>query len=90
MTGLPVLKVCFGPLLQSAAFTASDYINSLPQKPHKKHAAAKSSKQLENFYMCNNVTTVCVIGVMKESYKEGSKSIKTCWDQPYVAGQANE
>lgn len=56
MTGLPVLKVCFGPLLQSAAFTPSDYINSLPQKLRKKHTVAQSSTQLDNFYMCNNVT----------------------------------
>lgn len=61
MTSLPVLKVYFGPLLQSAAFMLMDYINRLSQWPFKKQTVAKSSIQLEIFYMCNNVTVECVI-----------------------------
>lgn len=55
MTGLAVLKVCIGSLLQSATFTTACHGGI-----KRKHTVAKSSIQLENLYMCNNVPVKCL------------------------------
>ena len=53
MTGFPVLKVCIGPLLQSAAFTTNDYINSSTPRLRNTQNLKVYSIHLKKLYMCN-------------------------------------